>query len=278
MPQPKVEFSADSTMESQGMIISSKIYHAANKERMEMNIGDGKSTIMIMRMDKKVSWMLMPEQQMYMETSMEEAKKKSKDYRDCSVQQKPAGGEMVNGVKTSKYKVAMSCPEEVAYDGTMWVTKNGIVMKLDAVAKGGDNSANIKMELKNLKIAKQDPKLFEVPDGYQKMSMGGLFQNIGNIMQKAQEDADKKAAEKKAKKKKKEQASGNSDSGRAYTAKGREYTARGRDYTAKGRDYTAKGRDYTAKGRDYTATPKKKDESESGGFNPIDTIKGWFSW
>ncbi len=278
MPQPKVEFSADSTMESQGMVMTAKIHHAANKERMEMNLGDGKRSTMIMRMDKGVSWMLMPEQQMYMEMSMAEGKKKSQDYRDCSVQQKPAGAETVNGVRTSRYKVVMSCPDETTFDGTMWVTKENIVMKLDTVAKGGDGSVGVKMELKNLKIARQDPKLFEVPAGYQKMNLGGMFDNIGNIMQKAQEDAERKAA----KKKKKRDDAAAADAGRAYTAKGREYTAKGRSYTAGGRSYTAAprgGRDYTAKGRDYTATPRERQpESSSGGFDPVNAIKGLFGW
>lgn len=125
-----------------------------------------------MRMDKKLVWMLMPDTKMYMETTIKEGKKNSRDVSDCTLDQKISGTEMVNGVKATRSKINMSCPDDMQYTGDMWVTKEGIMVKMDVAGKArGTKSVRMKTELKNLKIAKQDPALFEIPAGYTKMSM-----------------------------------------------------------------------------------------------------------
>lgn len=60
-------------------------------------------------------------------------------------------------------------------DGFLWTTPDGITMKIDAVARGKGEKARMKMTMKNLKIGKQDPALFEIPVGYRKMAMGNPF-------------------------------------------------------------------------------------------------------
>lgn len=269
MPQASVDYSADSIMEAQGMAINSRIYHSRNKDRMEMNTS-GMNSIVINRMDKKLTWMLMPEQKMYTEMDIKEGKKNSKDISDCQVDFKSQGSETVNGFKTTKNKVTMVCPDNLTYTGHMWVTKESILMKMDAVATTDNGEVAFKMELKNLKIARQNPKLFEIPAGYEKMSLGGLFRGFVTPAQSRRGVVDKLVI---------------GDEGRSYTAKPRKSKdRRGRSYTAaprdNGRSYTAeprRGRSYTAKprdeGRSYTAAPR--DEGRSYTAEPRDTGRSY---
>src|SRR3989338_8637110 len=55
-------FSADMIMQGQGLNFQGRIFVSDKKTRMEMP-----EATMIMRLDKNVSWMLMPSQKMYME-------------------------------------------------------------------------------------------------------------------------------------------------------------------------------------------------------------------
>jgi hypothetical protein len=252
MPQTKVEYSADSTMESQGMTMTSKVFQAENKYRMEMKV-QGANNIVINRMDKKLSWILMPDQKMYMENSLEEGKKKSNDINDCKIDQQPLGSETVNGMKTTKNKLAMSCPDGLKYNGTMWVTKDGIMVKMDSVAKTDKGDIPFKMELKNINIAKQDPSLFEIPAGYQAMNMGGMMGAFGDMMKKATQAGEKKSRDEAAKKERDEAA--------AATAAPR----------TDGRSYTAEPR--AEAGRSYTAQKK----SGSGGMDPVKIFKDIFN-
>jgi hypothetical protein len=256
MPQTKVEYSADSIMETQGMTVTSKVFHAENKDRMEMKV-QGANNIMINRMDKKLAWVLMPDQKMYMETNLEEGKKKSNDINNCQIDQQQLGSESVNGLKTTKNKIAMSCPDGLKYNGSMWVTKEGIMVKMDSVAKTDKGDIAFKMELKNLNIARQDPSLFEIPAGYKAMNMGGMMGAFGDMMKKATQGKEKRATDDAAK----ETAKRPPEEGRSYTAKTRE----------EGRAYTAGSREA---GRAFTAEKK----SGLGGIDPVKVLKGIFSW
>jgi outer membrane lipoprotein-sorting protein len=173
LAEPKVEYTADQVAGAENQTVKSKVYHAPGKQRMDMEEGGGKQFI-IMRADRKLFWIVMPEMNMYMETSLEKGKKDRRDLTDCSFSQKAAGKETINGIDATKSEIEVSCPDKSEYSGAMWTSKEGIMVKMDAAAKGKGSNGRFRMELKNLKIGKQDPQLFEVPPGYQliKMPMG----------------------------------------------------------------------------------------------------------
>ncbi len=181
--ETNVEYSADEHMETEDMTMQAKISHAPGKERREQDMS-GMTQTMIMRMDKKVVWVLMPEQKMYMEMKMGEGKEDTADIKDYDIKYTVVGEEVVNGVNTTKNKVITTDKEGNKFGGFMWVSKEGIMVKMDTVSKVEGSKMRVKMERKNLKIEKQDPKLFEIPSGYQKMSMpsmGGGF-NMQDMM------------------------------------------------------------------------------------------------
>lgn len=235
--EPRVEYSADSYFESEGASIKSKVSHAPGKERREME-----GMVMIVRRDKKVVWQLMPEMKKYMENPIGKDDKKS-DISDYKIEQTIVGPDVVEGMNTTKYKVVMTDKSGDRYTGLMWSTKDGIMVKLDAEGEHKGRKAKMKNYLRNIKIARQDPKLFEIPAGYTSMgSVMDMFKGAQEESQKAQEEAARKAKEAEAKKAKEEAA---------------------RKKAEEERDYTASERDYTSGERDYTSSPRKKTTSTS---------------
>jgi len=170
---PKVEYSADTNMETAQGAMKGHIYHAPGKERREMVQG-GQTMITIQRQDKKAIWMLMPDQKMYMEMSVDQSRAPD-DLTGYKIEQTTVGPETVNGVSTTKSKVIMTDAKGAKMGGFMWTTKDGIVVKMDVVAVEKGSKLRIKMDLTNLKVTKQDSALFEIPAGYTKMDMGGMM-------------------------------------------------------------------------------------------------------
>lgn len=171
-PEVNVDYSAESTMETEGgMMMTSKIYHSMNKDRMEMGGADG--MISIVRKDKKVVWQLMGE--MYMETPMDASKTSGMEAFDI-VEQTEVGQETINGIKTTKSKiVAVKKDGSGKFGGFFWTTKEGITVKMDLLSKEGEKKIRMTSELTNLKLEKQDPALFEIPSGYTKNDMGAMM-------------------------------------------------------------------------------------------------------
>ena len=169
---PKVEYSADQYMGDGEQMLKSRIYQASGKARMELEEGGGQQAI-ITRFDRKVVWTLMIPEKMYMEMPMGK-EEKTRDVRQCSaVSTKDVGKEEVNGISAMISEVEATCPDGSGFSGKVWNTTDGIMVKMDAVSKGAgkEKGQRVVMEVKNLKIGKQDPALFELPPDFSKLSV-----------------------------------------------------------------------------------------------------------
>jgi len=154
------DFSADMINTSKGGIFKGKIFVTKDKTRMEIP-----GNITITRMDKKVMWILMPKEKMYMEQAFDVSKVMATSEKvSGEIERKLIGQEIIEGKKTDKY--------EVIYDqggrrGTMfqWFAAG---LKIPVKTAAGDNSWT--MEYKNIKMGKQSDALFDIPADYQKFS------------------------------------------------------------------------------------------------------------
>jgi hypothetical protein len=174
---PSVEYTAESYLETAYGVQQGPVYFAPGKERREFNM-DGIRMVNIIRRDRNVIWSLMPEDKMYME--MKPSKENSAgDLGGYQIEQTMIGPETLDGVQTTKSKIIMTGPDGEKMGGFMWITAEGIVVKMDAIAMDKKSKARIKTELKNLVVGDVDDSLFEIPEDYTKMDMMG---GIGNMM------------------------------------------------------------------------------------------------
>lgn len=199
-PMPKVDFSADSVTHLKGMNVPSqpgqppakdmditgKMYQSGDKVRQEVSMG-GMQQIIINRRDKKMVWMIMPAQKTYMEFNADDPKMGKKEdfqnfWKNHDAKLEKIGKEDVNGVETthSKVSIASATPDGHGFSGEVWLTKDNVPMRMKTSPTSG---GEVVMELKNLKVGKQDPSLFEVPQGYNKMEMPDLSGMAGAMQQ-----------------------------------------------------------------------------------------------
>ncbi|TMQ27070.1 MAG: DUF4412 domain-containing protein [Nitrospirae bacterium] len=177
LSRPQVEYSADSVMQTEEGTMEQHVYVTPAKERREMLTGDGDGSVQIFRFDSKVMWQVMPSQKMYMEHST--AKAGAKDMSQWDFEETVMGEEVLNGMKVTKYKTIATSTDGKKYGGFSWRTKEGISIKTDLLYKEGNEKKRMMTELKNVKVGKQDPKLFEVPEGFTKFDMAGM---MGGVM------------------------------------------------------------------------------------------------
>jgi hypothetical protein len=172
LPTPTVEYSADRVIESEVGTIEGKVYATKDKERTETSM-KGMTSVMILRRDKQAGYMLMPAQKMYMQMDFAKAQQQVGGGQPAdAVDITEVGAETIEGQATKKYKLIM---KDGSAGGFMWFTKDGIMVKMDAVVKSGRDKSRMTMTLKNIKVGSQDASLFEVPAGYNAMpSFGGM--------------------------------------------------------------------------------------------------------
>lgn len=183
---PTVEYSADLIDSQFTNADTFKVYYGSGgKYRIEQYDKDNSLfSTNIARNDKQVSWMIPINGQVYMETPLTGPNAGKVfiasiggrwDVGECETNSSPLESEVVNGITAIKTKVSMSCPDDITFKGTLWITKDNIIVKQDVDFTKGESGSPIKMksELKNLKIASQKPSLFEIPSGYNKVESYG---------------------------------------------------------------------------------------------------------
>ena len=136
-----------------------RVYAAKGKERGEMDAG-GMTSVLILRTEEKKGWMLMPAQRMYQELDFAQARQKMGGTPANDVKIAAVGSDTVEGHAATKYKLVM---KDGSAGGFMWITGEGIVIKMDMIQKSGRKNKRMTMTLKNLQIGPQNPSLFEVP-------------------------------------------------------------------------------------------------------------------
>ena len=162
------EFSADLIIDNPQGKFTGKVYVKADKIRQEFLKQDMKQVI-ILRLDRGVTWSLMPENKMYMEmpgigkeASDPEIEKKIKDMAE----KKSLGKEKINGYVCEKYQY-------IYHDKSLGILTQWFSKRLNYPIKTEYKAAAYQMltEYKNIKEGRIADSLFEIPSGYQKMQL-----------------------------------------------------------------------------------------------------------
>ena len=173
------QFSADMKMSgARGQEMTGKMYFGGQRMRYEMNAG-GHEMISIHDAKTQTSYMIMPQQKMYMEMNANAMRGMGRGPRmpdakafdpnnPCANEEgytcKKVGSETVNGRSCDKW-------EFTGKEGTrtVWLDQK-LHFPIKMVGNRGDT-----FELTNVQEGSQPASLFEVPAGFTKMDMGGMM-------------------------------------------------------------------------------------------------------
>jgi hypothetical protein len=157
------EFSADFVVQIQGEPeMTGRILVKGEKVRHEMT-QEGEKQTMIIRPDKNVTWMIMPEEKMYMEIPYQADNKAFEEWTpEKESKAKLVGEEVVSGLQCKKYET-----EEDGEKTTFWISQ-----KHSFPLKAQDSESTL--EYRNIKEDKIPDSEFELPAGLKKMPMPAM--------------------------------------------------------------------------------------------------------
>ncbi len=166
------EFTADTFSTHGGETITGKVFVKGDKIRNE-GVRAGRETIAIIRMDKKLSWVLQPENKTYFEMKGGGAAQSRAEMESAAKEmavKKDLGTEKVNGFLCDKVQY-------IYHDKSLGVMTQWIARDLDYPIKTehiGAGGGGFKTELTNIKVKSLPDSLFEVPPGYKAVPMPDL--------------------------------------------------------------------------------------------------------
>ncbi len=162
-------FSADIVTTTSNGTFTSKVVSKDGKQRIEHSAA-GKGMVNILRPDKKVVWMLMPDRKSYMEMPIDSRKQDVlSQLHDPTVKtdKEFLGNETVDNHPARKYHLTVYKDGRKETSGFLWEASdlNNFPVKYQ------NEDKTVTILWKNIKFDNAPDSLFEIPAGYKKMEM-----------------------------------------------------------------------------------------------------------
>jgi hypothetical protein len=175
------EFQADFIQKHETMEIKGKFYIKNNKMRTDMKMM-GQQMSMITRMDKNVSWNVQHDAKMYFEMPIppesDVALRPDEELAKIAVKKK-IGSETINGYACDKYEIIFNDKSKGKIE--QWVSRK-LNFPIKIVYHGP--AGVMTTEYYNIQSGSVDSSLFEVPRGFQKMSVPTMGSGMGGMLPK----------------------------------------------------------------------------------------------
>lgn len=170
----RVEYTADSVIGQGDKAVPGRLWRTAQALRHESEQG-GKTQVVIARLDRNVGWLLLPDFKLAVEMSLESLNLPVDILRGGGgVKQTVVARETVNGLKTTKVRVERNAGPGARFDGFAWVTGDGVIARLQGMGESKGKRGAVDMNFRNVRIARQDPRLFELPGDYRRVRLEGM--------------------------------------------------------------------------------------------------------
>lgn len=170
----RTEYSAASAIQTPKGVQRGRIWRTPTALRHEMP--EERVNTVIARLDRKVAWVLVPEQKLAIELGLENFGLPTELLTGAGVKQTPMGQETIAGMRTTKVHVERAAGQNGngRFDGDVWTTAEGIIMKIVGSGENQGRAGKVNMSFSDVKVGRQDPALFELPTGYRRLALVGV--------------------------------------------------------------------------------------------------------
>jgi hypothetical protein len=173
--EAKTGFSADRVLVIDGKTYQGKLWTMPGMERHEQNL-NGIPAAFVLRGDTPIGDLVLPKLHTVVEFMLPP---ELHLFADPRLTRKPVGHESVNGIATTKYAIDETIPEGHG-DGFLWLSDNGIPMKLDgSFTRNSGKTGHLHWELTHVKLGPQPGALFELPRDFAKLPAEAIAPLLG---------------------------------------------------------------------------------------------------
>ena len=170
----KVPYTADSVIGRGDNLRTGKLWRTPSAMRHEW-VERGAKHNVIVRFDRNLVWSQLPGTNIVVETDLAglaslpiAALNDPANLRETAV-----GQETIEGMKATKYRVATAPGAASGFDGHIWRTAEGIVLKIEGTGEHQGKAGDIHLAFRNIRVGAIDAKVFELPANAQKMQVKG---------------------------------------------------------------------------------------------------------
>ena len=154
-------------------VLETRTFRGENKKRIDTIIKNVPQSVIIDYEKQMVSW-VWPKTSSYLSAPLKKENQENLKKATNIVKLKKIKSDYIHGFEVDLYELEVNLPDGTNEESTRWITKHGVTLKEVGFIEGIDGKLYFHSEFSNVKIFKQDERLFEVPNGYKIAPMEDL--------------------------------------------------------------------------------------------------------
>lgn len=170
----KVAYSADTVIGSGNHPRTGHLWRTPTALRHDMT-ENGQTETIIVSLDRKAAWLLLPALKLALETNLDGLAQLPGAAAVLNAADKlnpvAAGKGVIDGLRATKYRVQMDDPTAGQFDGFVWSTAQGIILKIDGSGEQNGRQGAIHLQFHNIRVGPQDAALFEPPAAFRQVTV-----------------------------------------------------------------------------------------------------------
>ena len=146
-------------------VLETRTFQGKNKKRIDTVIQNVPQSVIIDYGKQKITW-VWPKTFSYLSVPLNKENQENLKKATNITRLDKIKSDYIRGFKVDVYKLKLNLPDGTTEESTRWITKHGITLKEVGFIQGKEGKIHFYSEFSNVKIFKQDDRLFEVPEGF----------------------------------------------------------------------------------------------------------------
>ena len=146
-------------------ILETRTFQGKNKKRIDTIIQNVPQSVIIDYGKQIVTW-VWPKTFSYLSVPLKKENQENLKKATNITRLDKIKSDYIRGFEVDVYKLKLNLPDGTTEESTRWITKHGITLKEVGFIQGKEGKIHFYSEFSNVKIFKQDDRLFEVPEGF----------------------------------------------------------------------------------------------------------------
>ena len=173
LPEVTAEY-ATNTLFAVGILdLHTRTFRVKNKKRIDTFIDNVPQSVII-NYEKQTVTYVWPKTFSYLIVKLNPESQKQLKESSKITYLKKMESDFIHGYETDIFKVKMELIDGTVEESTRWITKHGVTLKEKGFIDGKEGKIHFLSEFSNVRIFKQDERLFDVPEGYTVAPIGQL--------------------------------------------------------------------------------------------------------
>jgi len=165
LPEVTAEYVCNTKFILGANVLETRTFRTNNKKRIDTVIQNVPQSVIIDYEKQTVSW-VWSKTSSYLSVPLKKENQENLKKATNIIKLNKIKSDYIHGFEVDLYELEVKLPDGTKEESTRWITKHGVTLKEVGFIDGSDGKLHFYSEFSNVKVFKQDERLFEIPNGY----------------------------------------------------------------------------------------------------------------